>query len=124
MQTEITRTYFFEAAHYLPEVPDGHKCKRDHGHNYQVDVSVGGVVDKTGFIIDFWELDKIVDPIVFIVDHHKLNDIEGLENPTAENIAAWFIHKINTKLGGIPGKFSVSKVRVYETQFCWAEVSI
>jgi 6-pyruvoyltetrahydropterin/6-carboxytetrahydropterin synthase len=114
MLTTITRRYHFEAAHWLPLVPEGHKCKRMHGHNYEIEVTVEGAVMANGFIIDFWDLDKVVEPLVQMIDHRALNDIVGLSNPTAENIAAWFLQRLSSN--------HVSAVRVYETKDCWADV--
>jgi len=113
----VTRRYHFEAGHWLPNVPEGHKCKRQHGHNYELEVTVSGVPDnRTGFIIDFWDLDKVVHPVIELVDHRNLNDIGGLENPTAENIALWFVEHL-----WVPHA-TISRVRVYETKDCWADV--
>src|SRR5262249_8683413 len=113
MQTRIGRTYRFESAHHLPLVPDGHKCKNMHGHNYRVDIVMRGALDSRGFVKDFAEIDADVLPLIKKIDHRVLNDVEGLENPTAEIIAAWFFHSF---------AFCES-VRVYETDDCWAEVS-
>lgn len=113
----ITRRYHFEAAHYLPFVAADHKCKRMHGHNYELEVTCGGVVDRRGFILDFAELDEVVNPFIAQVDHRTLNDIVGLENPTAELIGDWFLTRIAEK---IP---SVLAIRVYETKDCWADVT-
>lgn len=111
--TKITKRYSFEAAHWLPGVPPEHKCSRMHGHNYEIEVTCGGPVDgMTGFVLDFWDLDKIVDPLVDKVDHRTLNDIAGLENPTAELIAKWFLDQIPRAVA----------VRCYETKNCWADV--
>ena len=112
MSSMIGRRYAFEAAHQLPMVPDGHKCKRMHGHNYEIEITVEGDIKPDGFIIDFWDLDKVVDPLIALVDHRTLNDIPGLENPTAENIAIWFLQQLPDY---------VYKVRVYETKNCWAD---
>ena len=109
----IGRTYHFEAAHHLPNVPDGHKCKNLHGHNYRVEVVVRGGLDDRGFVRDFAELDAQLAPLLAVVDHRLLNDIKGLENPTAEIIAAWFLQRL-------PG---CERVRVYETGDAWAEVT-
>lgn len=112
---KIGRTYHFESAHHLPLVEDGHKCKRLHGHNYRMDVVVVGDFDSRGFIIDFWDLDKIVQPLIDLVDHRLLNDVSGLENPTAERIAQWFFNRISTAHQGC------GLVRIWETPECWAE---
>lgn len=112
-QTRIGRTYRFESAHHLPKVPVGHRCRNLHGHNYRVEIVVGGKLDGRGFVRDFAELDAIVEPLLAQVDHRLLNDVQGLENPTAEIIAAWFLARIP----------DCQLVRVYETDDCWAEVS-
>lgn len=114
METIITRRYHFEAAHYLPMVAEGHKCKRMHGHNYELEITVTGPIERTGFIMDFWDLDNIVHPIVELVDHRVLNDM--IPNPTAELIAAWFFHRVSALCPG------VLNVRLYETKDCWADV--
>jgi 6-pyruvoyltetrahydropterin/6-carboxytetrahydropterin synthase len=90
----VSRRYHFESAHFLPHVRDGHKCKNMHGHNYEIVVTVFGDVQPDGFIIDFWDLDDVLKPILTRVDHHTLNDVDGLDNPTAENIADWFCRLI------------------------------
>jgi 6-pyruvoyltetrahydropterin/6-carboxytetrahydropterin synthase len=114
----ITRRYHFESAHYLPNVPEGHKCKRMHGHNYELLVTCDGGYYKpggdVGWVIDFWDLDKIVQPLIDTIDHRCLNDIEGLENPTAENIAAWFCARLSEF------DIVVKSVDVFETKDCWA----
>jgi len=118
--TTITRRYHFEAAHWLPKVHEDHKCHRIHGHNYEIEVTCDGPTLDNGFIIDFWDLDEIVRPLIETVDHRTLNDIPGLENPTAELIAGWFLRKIGEHdAHGL----SVFAVRVYETKDCWADAT-
>jgi 6-pyruvoyltetrahydropterin/6-carboxytetrahydropterin synthase len=119
--TTITKRYAFEAGHWLPYVPEGHKCRRKHGHNYEVDISVVGLVQDNGFVLDFYDLDKIVHPLIARLDHRMLNEIEGLTNPTAEIIAHWFVRRVNTDL---PSHVTVSKVTVYETKNCIACVEV
>ena len=80
----------FEAAHRLPNVPHGHKCARLHGHSYRVEVHVGGPVDPArGWVLDFAEIREACEPIRRQLDHYYLNDVEGLDNPTSENVAGW-----------------------------------
>ena len=112
--TRIGRTYRFESAHHLPLLPDGHKCKNVHGHNYRVEVVISGALDARGFVMDFAEIDAEILPLIRKVDHCLLNDVEGLENPTAEIIATWFLQRIT----------GCESVRVYENDDCWAEVRI
>lgn len=114
MRTQITicKSYRFEAAHWLPLVPDGHKCKKMHGHNYRVDIVIGGKLDKRGFIKDYAEIDQEMSRLLFLVDHQTLNKVPGLENPTAEIIARWFLRRVSNCI----------RCRVYENDDCWAEV--
>lgn len=124
MTFSITKEYTFESAHFLPLVPEGHRCKRMHGHNYRIHVSVirslndDEGLDERGFVIDFWDLDPIVQKHIDLVDHRCLNDISGLKNPTAENIAAWFYNRIAVD---VPRPLEIECVRVYETDECFAE---
>lgn len=111
---KVSATYSFEAAHQLPNLPDGHKCKRLHGHNYSLEVIVSGVIDERGFVIDYAELDAAVQPIVDQLDHRFLNEIEGLENPTSEVMAMWFHKRIRDAL---PNFWPV--IRIWETpRYC------
>jgi len=120
-QLTATRHYHFESAHFLPRVPDGHKCKNMHGHNYKLEVTITGPrekwVDDVGFIMDFWDMDKVVDPIIKEVDHKVLNDIVGLTNPTAENITSWFFDRIQQEL---PAPISLVATTIWETHQCCA----
>jgi len=99
MQVELVKEFRFEAAHYLPNVPEGHKCRRMHGHSFRGEVAVRGEVDPaTGWLIDFADLQKLVRPIVDRLDHYLLNEIEGLENPTSEILAAWIWSQLKPQL--------------------------
>ena len=90
MKVRLTKTFRFEAAHDLPTFPEGHKCRRLHGHSYRFDVIVAGEVDPSrGYLVDYGDIKRVVDPIVRRLDHYYLNDIAGLENSTAENLSRW-----------------------------------
>jgi len=116
----ITKRYDFESAHFLPRVPEGHRCKRLHGHGYAIEITLAGVPGEDGLIMDFWDLDKIVQPIIDSVDHRCLNDIAGLENPTAELISGWFWEKIETILDHPEAPYHLHEIKVYETPTCCA----
>jgi len=110
MQVELVKEYRFEAAHLLPEVPKGHKCARLHGHSFKFELHVKGPVDpRTGWFIDFGVLDDVVNPLVARLDHYYLNEIDGLANPTSENLARWLWQHIQPK---IP---SLVAITLYET---------
>lgn len=87
---EIFKEFTIEAAHRLPNVPEGHKCSRLHGHSFKIEIYVSGKVEEnTGWIIDFAEIKQAFQPLFEQLDHHYLNEIKGLENPTSENLACW-----------------------------------
>ena len=107
---EIYKEFSFDAAHFLPNVPKGHKCRQMHGHTYRVRIYVEGVVDEQlGWIIDFKVLKDTVKPVIDELDHVLLNNISGLENPTAENITIWLWKKIKPVLPPL------SKIELKET---------
>lgn len=96
---EITRRFTFEAAHRLPHVPPGHKCRRMHGHSFAVEVTVAGPVGATtGWVLDFAEVSAAFEPIHAALDHRTLNDVDGLENPTSELLARWIWARLIPRL--------------------------
>ncbi len=102
MKVEVVKTFRFEAAHSLPNVPEGHKCRNLHGHSYRIDIHVTDDVDeKVGWVIDFGDIKKAVDPILAKLDHKCLNDIPGLENSTSEMIAKYLWDAITPELKGL-----------------------
>ncbi len=99
---EMFREFTFEAAHRLPNVPAGHKCARLHGHSYRIAVHVNGALDPAaGWIMDFADLSAVVEPVLARLDHHFLNEVEGLENPTSERLAVWFWDHLAEALPGL-----------------------
>lgn len=96
---EIFKEFTFEAAHRLPNVPEGHKCARLHGHSFRIAIYVQGEVDPyTGWIMDFADIKAAFKPILDQLDHYYLNEIPGLENPTSEHIARWVWQKLKPEL--------------------------
>lgn len=96
---EIFRKFTFEAAHRLPHVPAGHKCGRLHGHSYQATITIDSPVNPvTGWVIDFADLKTAVTPLIDQLDHNYLNNIDGLENPTSENVARWIWDHLDHQL--------------------------
>ena len=80
---KIYKEITFEAAHLLPNLPDGHKCKRLHGHSFTVRITVDGPIDpNVGWVIDYADITKAFEPIYEQLDHRYLNEIEGLETCT------------------------------------------
>lgn len=106
---ELERSFTFEAAHFLPRVPDGHRCGRMHGHSYTLTVGVSGPLNEAlGWVVDLGCVgDAVRRLVVDRLDHQCLNDF--IDNPTSENLGAWVLEV----LAAAP--FSVSWVRVSET---------
>ena len=116
MTIRIAKTFAFDAAHFLPLVPDGHKCKRMHGHTYRVEIVCAGPLDSRGMVVDYAEIAEAWAPLHALLDHRCLNDIDGLENPTTEILAPYILARLPTAL-------PVSAVRVYESASTWCEVT-
>jgi 6-pyruvoyltetrahydropterin/6-carboxytetrahydropterin synthase len=110
---EIFKEFIVEAAHRLPNVPAGHKCGRLHGHSFRLELHVSGAVDlKTGWVMDFTDIKAAFQPTYDRLDHNFLNEIEGLANPTSENLARWIWSQMKPQLP------QLSSVVVRETCTC------
>ncbi len=108
---EIFKEFTFDSAHWLPFVPDDHKCRRMHGHTYIVRLYLQGELHPTlGWVTDFADIKAAWKPLEQQLDHRLLNDIPGLENPTAENLALWIWNRLKPQLP------LLSKVMVCENQ--------
>lgn len=106
MRVELCRKYEFSAAHHLPQAPEAHKCRRLHGHTYEIEVAVRGPVeDESGWLMDYADIDEVVEPVVAELDHRTLNEIPGLENATSELLCAWLWRRL---IGDLPGLHRVS----------------
>ncbi len=107
---EIFREFTIEAAHRLPRMPEDHKCFRLHGHSFRIELWIEGEPDaETGMLIDFLDVDRAFQPLFDQLDHHYLNEIEGLENPTSENLSRWLWERVAPAIPGL------SRVVVRET---------
>jgi len=96
---ELRKTFQFEAAHLLPHLPKSHKCRRLHGHSFNVEIVISGKCDpKLGWVMDYADISDAFRPIWAKLDHFYLNEVPGLENPTSENIAIWIWKKLKPKI--------------------------
>lgn len=111
----ISKTFDFDAAHWLPFVPEGHKCNRMHGHTYRVEIICEGLLDDRGMILDYSEIAAAWAPIHDKIDHRVLNDVACLSNPTTEILASWIF-------GFLEKQIPLHAVRVYESATTYCEV--
>jgi 6-pyruvoyltetrahydropterin/6-carboxytetrahydropterin synthase len=96
---DLSRQFSFDAAHRLPHVPAAHPCAGLHGHSYRVTVGVRGPVDAgMGWVIDFADVKAAVQPLLQQLHRRLLNDIDGLANPTSENLALWLWERLRPTL--------------------------
>lgn len=110
MRVSLSKSFEFDAAHDLPSFPPDHKCHRRHGHGFRVEVRLEGEVDEQrGYLVDFGEIKAACEPLRTLLDHAYLNDVEGLENPTAENLCRWIWQRLKPRLP------LLAAVIVYET---------
>jgi len=108
----------FDSAHQLPNVPEDHKCRRLHGHTYRIRIEVEGEVDpQMGWVIDYSEIKRVWDPVKAELDHHELNAVPGLQNPTCEHLARWIWHRMT--LQGLV----LSRIELRETVNCGVVLS-
>jgi 6-pyruvoyltetrahydropterin/6-carboxytetrahydropterin synthase len=131
---KIAKEFRWEMGHRLPE--HFGLCKNIHGHSYKMIVEFEGELDKNQMVIDYYEVEKIVNPVIEKLDHSFMVNIEDnivlefLEkinskkvvvdfNSTAENICIYLLSEI--KKCSLPANILAVKVRVYETQFDYAE---
>lgn len=99
MKIELRKSFQFEAAHRLPNVPADHKCARLHGHSFRVEIAVTGECDpKMGWLMDYADLSAAFKPLLERLDHYYLNEVPGLENATSENVARWIWERLKPEL--------------------------
>ncbi|NHA67468.1 6-carboxytetrahydropterin synthase QueD [Phycicoccus flavus] len=105
MRLSVVRRYSFEAAHVLSW--HAGKCSRMHGHSYHLEVEVAGEPNENGVVMDFADVDEVVDPVLSELDHHLLNDL--IDNPTAEMTSLHIARELSSR--GLPW----CRLRLWET---------
>jgi 6-pyruvoyltetrahydropterin/6-carboxytetrahydropterin synthase len=107
---EVFKEFSFEAAHRLPRVPEDHKCHRLHGHTFYVRLSISGELNsEQGWLMDFADIKVAFQATYDRLDHHYLNEVPGLDNPTSENLAIWIWNEVR------PALPQLSAVEIRET---------
>jgi len=131
---KIAKEFTWEMGHRLP-FHEG-KCKNLHGHSYKCLIELTGEPDKNGIVLDYYDLKKIVEPILDEMDHsfivwkddkELINSLEKLNSrmviidfqTTAENICVYLLNRI--KSSNLPANINAIKVRVLETENTYAE---
>lgn len=99
---ELVHTVRFESARRLPRTPKDHPCHNVYGLAFYLDIHVKGTLDEaTGWVFDFAEIERAMKPLWNKIDHHYLNDVEGLENPTSEVLVTWIWDHLKPSLPGL-----------------------
>lgn len=99
---ELSCRFAFDAAHRFGSFPAGHPYHGVHGHSFQVEVAVSGTPDaKSGFIVDFGDIEKACGQVRAALDHRMLNEVKGLEQPSLENLSVWIWKELAPKLPGL-----------------------
>ena len=99
---ELTYRFGFDAAHYFEHFASGHPNRALHGHSFQVEVAVRGEPDpRTGFVVDFADLEAACGELRQALDHRLLNDLEGLGNPSLENLCRWIWQRLAPRFGSL-----------------------
>jgi 6-pyruvoyltetrahydropterin/6-carboxytetrahydropterin synthase len=119
----IGKTFSFEAGHRLPGLPAGHKCARQHGHSYKVEVVLTApTLEEPGFVTDFGDLSPFKEFLDKELDHRNLHELLPVA-PTSERLAqflaGWFIQNLQPTITG-----RLAAVVVRETATSWARFDV
>jgi 6-pyruvoyltetrahydropterin/6-carboxytetrahydropterin synthase len=118
---EIIKEFGFEAAHAFAHKPTGHENTRVHGHSFRVAVALRGEPDPTtGCVVDFEEVGRAIEEVRGQLDHHYLNDLPGLSQPSLEHIARWIGERLKVRL---PQVTSVTVMRPSLGEQCRFELA-
>lgn len=113
MKYTVSKRFSFEAAHSLPHLPVGHKCRNLHGHSYVVEIFCTGPLDARGFVVDYADISAAMKPIIDSLDHQNLNEIITATPTTAECLGMWIMVQLDLS-NALPPRV-ITRVDVYET---------
>jgi len=132
MDVSLTRVYEVACGHHLPNLPEHHKCRRPHGHNYQIHVTLTGEPDHYGMLVESGALDAMIMPVLLRIDHHDINELGAtlttragkayVDNPTVEHMAIWLYESLGFLFSANPVQKFKHRIRVFETRRLYAEV--
>jgi 6-pyruvoyltetrahydropterin/6-carboxytetrahydropterin synthase len=98
----IVKSIKFDAAHFLDHDPAARPYARLHGHSFTMDVEIAGEPDpEAGWVVDFGDVADALEELREALDHRLLNEVEGLERPTLENICQWAAARLKSKFKGL-----------------------
>jgi 6-pyruvoyltetrahydropterin/6-carboxytetrahydropterin synthase len=99
MKFELKTQFQIESARFLPKLPASHPCSRMHGHSFVIILTLQGELDgQVGWVRDYHEINNVMKPLLDLLDHRVLNEVEGLENPTSELLAFWLFARARRDL--------------------------
>lgn len=117
MNFELKQQFRIESARFLPNLPAGHPCARTHGHSFLITLRLIGPLDKQiGWVRDYHEIENLMKPVLNQLDHHLLNEVPGLENPTSEILCRWIFEKAQSVMPEL-AQVSVSETPNTECSF-------
>lgn len=117
----IGKAFKFSAAHHLTKVDPAHKCYRMHGHNYEVTVTLSGVLNEQAMVLDYDRFAPFGAWLNDVVDHRNLNEIVPGET-TAEVLAWWMASKFRILIPGAESNWQLYAVTVKEGDSTFATV--
>lgn len=113
----LGRTFYFDAAHHLPDKPCYGNCSKIHGHTYRFQVEIEGDLQSEGWVINFKAFGDIINQVISRFDHDVINNI--IEVPTAENMLLYFKTEISNLL---PYGISLHSLKLYEGNNTYAKI--
>lgn len=114
MKYELKQQFQIESARFLPNLAKSHPCASMHGHSFKIVLCLVGDLDPhIGWLVDYHEIARCMQPVLKQLDHKVLNDVPGLENPTSELLAKWLFEKMVTE---IPQLKNVSVMETSNTE--------
>lgn len=111
---ELSKEFWFDAAHTLDREIERESSARIHGHSYRAEITISGTPDATsGMVVDFGFLERELESLRDALDHRFLDEIEGLGPPTMENLCIWIWDRLAEKVANL-SKITISRDSVQQ----------